>query len=599
MKREHGMALKSFLKNRDYNEASKSLKSLYGEYKGWDHFIEQARGWGFKWSQIHFLKQLCITYNIEESLELKLLILHLLYQYELGNLRTSIDSISSGMGEWYTDYSEDEKIDVDEIIQSVPHLFGSDHQPFLIVDRTIYINRIKQYEEKFLDLLKERIEYEPSHSVVLNDVYKYIEDSSPYGLNDLGREIIKKAIESPFLIISGGPGTGKTTTVVSIIRALKYIGLEHIAIAAPTGRAAQRVVESITRDTGDNEAEWEAFTLHKLLGIIPGQDRPRYSGERVLPMDAVIVDEASMVDIHMMYRLFDALAPKTKLILVGDKDQLPSVEAGALLGDFLFNFNSPGHKMKDSIVLLNRSFRSIKGIMDGAKKVIAGDIEGSIEYFRGGAEEITLHALPESDDVIRFILKELHLPHSSGFTVPLSEKERVLEDIEVYFKTFQSITTLTPTRKGQHGTWYINSALKREFCHDFSEFYHGQPIMITKNDYINSLYNGDRGVVFQFSNGLYALFSQGDGYRAISVSKLSDFETSYAGTVHKSQGSEYDRVIFIVPEGSERLLTREIIYTALTRAKREVVIFANDEELKVAISRVISRESGIRDFLMN
>lgn len=601
MKKEYGMAMRSFLKSRDYKTASKGLKKLYGESKEWDSFLDSARSWGFKWSQIHFLKELCNTYRVESKFELQLIILHFLHQYDLGNLRTSISSIERDISEWYPDVTEDFSLDVKTLIESYPGLFGTEYQPFLVINGFIYINRIKRYEESFLELLEERLQYKGNSDIELDEVYQYVNSVSPYGLDDLGKEIIQKALDSSFLIISGGPGTGKTTTVVSIIKALRFTGVEHIAIAAPTGRAAKRVVESIIRDTAGSsgEEDWEAFTLHKLLGIIPGKETPRYNRERPLPMDVVIVDEASMVDIHMMYRLFDALKPETKLILVGDKDQLPSVEAGALLGDFLYGYESSNHKMKNQIVVLNRSFRSIKGIMDGAKRVISGDTEKSLDYFKNGAEELKYYPLPNSDDLLTLILEQFNIPKYSGFGVPLSDWKDVYDQIAEYFNCFNRLTILSPTRKGPLGTWVLNTTLKREFCHDFSEFYHGQPVMITRNDYVNNLYNGDRGVVFKFLNGMYAFFPEGNGFSIISVSKLNDYETSYAGTVHKSQGSEYDKVIFIVPEGAERLLTREIIYTALTRAKQEVVVLGSDDELKLAISRVISRESGIRDFLMN
>ncbi len=175
----------------------------------------------------------------------------------------------------------------------------------------------------------------------------------------------------------------------------------------------------------------------------------------------------------------------------------------------------------------------------------------------------------------------------------------MLHDIESFFKLFESFTVLTPSKKGLYGTYSLNNMIKRQFNPGYKPFYHGEPIMITSNDYINGLFNGDRGVVFSFLNGLYAFFKESSGYKVLSISKIVDYETSYIGTVHKSQGSEFDSVSIVIPEGSEKLLTREILYTALTRARESVTLYSMDEEIKTAVKRSIVRHSGIREFLID
>ena len=590
MKREYGVALKEFMRSRDYTTASPDLKKLYGEYKGWDNFIEEAKILGFKWNQIYFVKNLVESYNCEDVDNLKWLLLNILKKYDLGNLRSSIDSLN---------VLEDKVLDAQGIIDVNKEIFGIYNQPFTIENNYIYIKKIKKYEENFLNLLDQRLSYKSNSKPDMSVVVKSLENRMEYPLDGARLDAVTKALEGNFLIISGGPGTGKTTTVISIIRGLLTQGIDKIALAAPTGRAAKRVMESINNERvpEDIGMPTDAFTLHKLLGIMPNKDKPRYNSDRKLPIDALIVDEASMVDINMMYRLFDALNPETKLILVGDKDQLPSVEAGALLGDFLHDFRSSNHKMRNSIVLLDKSYRSIKGIMDGAKLIISGDSKKSLDYLKGDVEEIETKEIPMVDDLVKELINS-YKTELNSFLVPVSEYDSVLGSIDELFTIFNNFAVLTPSKKGLYGTYSLNNMIKREFNPSFKPYYHGEPIMITKNDYVNKLYNGDRGVILNFTNGYYAFFRNETGFKILSISKILDYETAYVGTVHKSQGSEYNRVAIVIPEGSEKLLTREILYTAVTRAKKKVTIYAMDHEIITAVEGQIVRESGIKDFLV-
>lgn len=607
MKKEYGLAIREFIKSRDYKDASSDLKSLYVESKSWDSFITDAKFLGFKWSQIFFVKNILECYNCHEEELLKWILLHILYQYEKGNLRTPVSSFTSDILDWLPE--ESPPLDIDflkknllEVLATNNDIFGDTNQPFLIESDYIYINKIKKYENRFLELLNERLSNNLELISDVGMIKKNLESKMNYPLDGLRLEAVDKALKKNFLIISGGPGTGKTTTVVSIIRGLICGGINNILLAAPTGRAAKRMIESINKEkaSGDTEMPREAYTLHKLLGIVPNRDRSKYNKDRKIPAQAVIVDEASMVDIHMMYRLFDALDNSTKLILVGDKDQLPSVEAGALLGDFLFNYKTESHKMRDAIVVLDKTYRSIKGIMDCANLVISGDEEEAINYLNSDVPEINKFGIKDIDVTVNEIIKSYNVNSTSnGYKVPVSNYREVIDQIENYFNIFEKFTVLTPSKKGLFGTYSLNNLIKRYFNPGYSPFYHGEPIMITRNDYINGLFNGDRGVVLSFINGLYAFFREAEGFKVVSISKIVDYETAYAGTVHKSQGSEFDSVAIIIPEGSEKMLTREILYTALTRAKKNVSIYSNDEEIRTAIKKRIIRHSGIRDFLVN
>lgn len=603
MIKEYGSAIKTFLRNRDYQDASKDLKKLYGESKSWDSFLTVSESLGFSYSQIYFVKNLLKFYKVNRSEFLSWLILHVLYQYDVGHLRTSIKTIGEDILMWFPmdnppfDYGEFTG-SIDSIISDNEEVFGTVGTPFIIKEGSIYINRIEKYELSFLQLLKDRLEVGGLSGYDFPKIKQELESSLSYPLEGDRLSAIEKALKHNFLIVSGGPGTGKTTTVISIIRALKLIGLDNILLAAPTGRAAKRVTESINSQLSDeDDLNAEAFTLHKLLGISPNMNRPKFNRDRKLPCDALVVDEASMVDIHMMYRLFDALNPETKLILVGDKDQLPSVEAGALLGDFLYNYENPKHRMSDLIVVLKTFYRSNRVIIDLASRVIKGDENGVFEFLEEARSEVKYSEIPAFEIVISDIIKRYN-NEVKPFKIPVTQYNSVKKEIESVFNMYKSFTVLTPSRKGLYGTYSLNRQVRNHFSSNCKQFYHGEPIMITKNDYVNKLFNGDRGVIFEFNSSLYAFFEEGEDYKVVSISKLIDYETSYVGTVHKSQGSEFNSVMIVIPEGSERLLTREILYTALTRAKDEVLLFSNKEEIVKAVTKKIVRHSGIRDFLL-
>lgn len=600
---EYG-AVRRFLNSRSLDSASPSLKSLKMRYFGADRFAEEAQICGFKHHQIYFVQRILKHKGIvKPDPLLKWFLLHLMYQHDTGHLRSSLLTIKEDIEEWIPE--ENSPVEGEKLAEAVPGLleryaalFRENSAPFVIQGDFIYISRMQIYERSFLELLDERLSF--PDRVFKEDITTVL-DWGEYPLEGKRKEAVEKAIKKNFLIVSGGPGTGKTTTVVSILRGLKYAGLERILLAAPTGRAANRMIESITSelkgDTGDLPVE--SVTLHKLLGIVPNKDRPRYHQERRLPADAVIIDEASMVDIHMMYRLFAALKPSAKLILVGDKDQLPSVEAGALLGDMLYSWENPSQKMHDSIIVLDKSWRSVKGILDTARLVIQGKESETLALLKKGVDEVEYKNLPDID-ILKEALADFYLGASvgTGFSLPVQRWHETVKQIEKTFEKFRNFTVLCPSRKGLYGTVNVNRQISREFNPRYAPFYHGQPIMITRNDYTLKLFNGDRGIVFAFNNGLFAFFPAEEGYVYFSVSRISDYETSYAGTVHKSQGSEWEKVAVLLPEGSERLLTREILYTALTRAKKKVILYGGDEEVRTSVRRQVIRNSGVREFML-
>ncbi|OOZ35960.1 exodeoxyribonuclease V subunit alpha [Solemya velesiana gill symbiont] len=429
-------------------------------------------------------------------------------------------------------------------------------------------------------------------------------------------------------VISGGPGTGKTTTVVRILALLveQYETPPAIALAAPTGKAAARLQGSIrstkqrldlgpaTRDAIPEHA----VTLHRLLGGGHNAVSFRHNRGNPLPLDVLILDEASMVDLALMSKLLQALPEKARLILLGDRNQLASVEAGAVLGDICGNWRgfSPGFRkeleqliceslgdmgqdagpLSDSIVELKHSYRfgSESGIGRLAEAVNQGDAEQVIQLLSSDAYgDILWHAEDESPIEAAATSYQVYL--------------EVVGDgagVEQVFDAFDRFRVLCATRQGALGVEEMNVAIsseldRRGLIRADHTWYPGRPVLITRNDYNLHLYNGDIGITMQLPDGsLRVCFrSVDETVRHFSPSRLPQHETVFAMTVHKSQGSEFERVLLVLPRADSPILTRELIYTGLTRAINTFEINALQSFIKVAVQRRLSRISGLKERL--
>ena len=433
-----------------------------------------------------------------------------------------------------------------------------------------------------------------------------------------------------FTVICGGPGTGKTTTVAKILALL--IGLApaplRIALAAPTGKAADRVQQAIgSAIQGLNcgpaikdGVPREASTLHRLLGLSPDEARARFDEKNPLPYDVVVIDEASMVDLPIMAKLSRALAPSARLILLGDKDQLASVESGAVLGDLcadgrveIFSrshirayesitgdscgslaVQNPSPPLADCIVELDRNYRfgAASGIGALAAAVRNGDSRGSLAIL-GSATSTGL-------------------VWQQGRGAPPLEKTALLyysgpcrcPDAASALDLFSRFRILCAVREGFRGVAGINSAVetvleKNHFIRRTGKWYQGRPVMVTRNDYGIRVFNGDIGMIFRGSDeALQACFTWPDGtQRSLAPARLPEHETAFALTVHKSQGSEFDYVLLVLPDMPLPVLTRELLYTGITRARKSVTICATPEVFSAAVERCITRTSGLRDGL--
>lgn len=442
------------------------------------------------------------------------------------------------------------------------------------------------------------------------------------------------ALLSPLCVISGGPGTGKTTTVIKILALLLEQVAPHslsIALTAPTGKAAARLAEAI-RQARSSLAVTEAIreripdetqTLHRLLG------RARHGGYRhhrdhPLAWDVVIVDEASMVDLPLMAALLEALAPHSRLILLGDRDQLASVEAGAVLGDLCSAGNEEGvsaalattvtqisgdhlsvaesgsSDLRDCVTVLRRSYRFDEGSGIGrlARAINQGHADEALGILQAeDCADVSRRPLPSAatlETALEPVLVEIFAPY-------LQEKS-----VARALQAFERIRLLAALRRGPFGVEQLNLLIEKVLArHGWlqpsTSYYRGRPVLITGNDYRLGLFNGDVGLIWpdQENAGALRVFfpETGGALRKILPSRLPPHETVFSMTVHKSQGSEFDRVLLLLPDRDTELLTRELLYTAVTRARKSVVVWGEEELFAGAVQRRIQRRSGLRDAL--
>jgi len=416
-------------------------------------------------------------------------------------------------------------------------------------------------------------------------------------------------------VVSGGPGTGKTYTVSKVLAALQEQALAagrapyRVLLTAPTGKAAQRLGDAI-RDTVQKLGldavklgiPTEASTLHRALGYQPSKPtRFRRDAAHPLPDDVVVVDEASMVDLALMAKLVDAVRPDARLLLLGDKDQLASVEAGAILAD-IYGGQAPGTPPKGplsgSLVHLVESHRfgDDGAIAALARAVNAGDVAGAFDVLhRGGSVAfVPVATRAELDEVLGPVVAERF---ESLATVPAADRLALLDRYRV----------LCAHRRGPFGVEGVNALAVRELARrerlePRGSFYDGRPVIVVANDYDVGLFNGDTGVLApgDAANApLRAWFrgTKAGTLREVSPARLPRHETAFALSVHKSQGSELEEVTVVLPERPSPVVTRELVYTAVTRARRKVTIVGPEAVLRHAIAARVERASGLAERL--
>ncbi|HVN63431.1 MAG TPA: AAA family ATPase, partial [Candidatus Binataceae bacterium] len=431
---------------------------------------------------------------------------------------------------------------------------------------------------------------------------------------------------SGLAIISGGPGTGKTTLIAAIVGMFLQLGVapDAIALAAPTGKAAYRMGEIIRTAIPQVEAP---ATLHRLLGYSPESGRFRHHRNNPLAAKVAIVDEGSMLDLELMERLLDALAPNARLVLIGDPGQLPSVSAGAVFRDLAALGEDEEGPLARACVRLTRNYRS------GGDGAIGNQVHRVAAEIACGGDPIPLVARRQRAADLQFSGVELgggkpgdlddfldrwyeacvrlHPGSGEWLDREFVEGDRGfdLPDCERIRRAFADATAariLCVTRVFETGADAINRRFHERVANDRGAdrirgaVLPGEPVVVLRNDYERSLFNGDRGIVLKVRCGgssaaPMAVFARGDNFAAYRLEEMGGMiEPSYATTVHKAQGSEFDSVALVLPEREIPLLTREIVYTAISRARRSAAIIGDESILRFAVGRKTERFSTLR-----
>ncbi|ORW29465.1 exodeoxyribonuclease V subunit alpha [Mycobacterium paraense] len=417
---------------------------------------------------------------------------------------------------------------------------------------------------------------------------------------DEQRAAAEIALSQAVTVLTGGPGTGKTTTVARLLGVLveraELTGAPRprIALAAPTGKAAARLAEAVAAEVENLDAvDWarlaglQATTLHRLLGSRPDTSvRFRHHRGNRLPHDVIVVDETSMVSLTMMARLLEAVRPDTRLILVGDPDQLASVEAGAVLADLVEGLTAR-HDVRVAALRTPHRFGESIGAL--AEAIRIGDADRVVALLRAGGEHVEWVDSDGPTDRLRGVL--------TGHALRVREAA-VLGAAEAALATLDEHRLLCAHRRGPYGVSQWNRQVERWLSEEtgqpvFSDWYVGRPLLVTANDYGLKVYNGDTGVAVAADDGLRAVIAGATGTLSFATSRLSDIETMHAMTIHKSQGSQAAEVTVLMPPEDSRLLTRELFYTAVTRAKAKVRVVGAEASVRAAIERRAVRASGL------
>jgi exodeoxyribonuclease V alpha subunit len=507
-------------------------------------------------------------------------------------------SVSYEQNQGHSCIQIDEKARALVLASGLAALFGQQASklPLVVEQDRLYLHRYWFYENRLAMQIKAMAKV--SHSVEKLDAVldRYFEPV--VGESDDQREAAKMAVKQAFSIITGGPGTGKTTTVVKILAVLQELADEplHIALAAPTGKAAMRLQESIgfnksalpCSEAVKKHIPETVTTLHRLLGAKPPSPYFRHNADKPLAHDLVVVDEASMVDLALMSKLLDALKPGARLILLGDKDQLASVESGAVLADLTAAL--PEHTLE-----LKKSHRFDENIKKLAEAVNLQQDEVAWQVLQGEDGNATML----DQDLVEYVAGQQ------------AEYLRLIKEgvgFDEIYRAFSCFQVLCSNRQGKNGVADINDRVEQKLTEQnlinlSGLWYSGRPVMVTQNNAAMHLYNGDIGLCMpdKDQNGkLMVFFQRADGsVKKYLPARVSQCETVFAMTIHKSQGSEFDEVLIVLPEAVNPVLTKELLYTAITRAKKTIRLVVDEAVFAATVGQKVERITGLVDKFKN
>ena len=491
----------------------------------------------------------------------------------------------------------------------------------LDADDRLYLKRFHRAEQQLGEALRARLAAPPLpvSAAAITALQALPQQRGKDGI-DWQLVAITAALRAPFTVITGGPGTGKTSTTANLLAVLRHTAPDlRVALAAPTGKASSRLSASIAANA--SFAQWKdalpaATTLHRLLRYEPTQDRFHHGPERPLPYDLVVVDEASMIDLELMTALLQALRPDARLLLLGDRDQLASVGSGQVLADLCaaaeprrgvgralaafceehlgiqLPVQQPDRPMANCVIALreSRRFQQDSAIGAFASAVAARELEQACAVLEQGSGNLRRIGSGEFDAAVESIWEGL----TAGMKA--SSPEAALAALD-------HARILCATRQGLHSVAAANAAVEaklRRQGHDLrSPYYRGRPVLITQNDYAQGLFNGDLGVLWSLpGQPLQAWFRGGkEGPVSVLPQRLPMHETAWAMTVHKCQGSEFDRILLWLPDRDSPLLNAPLVYTAVTRARKEATIAASPDVVARALETEPDRATGLVSLL--